>query len=59
MIVQTKPIVQEGNNPPGAEDNYYDEEETLETVLGKVEQTRKIAEYSFRSSFWVKDVNCQ
>lgn len=51
MIVQTKPIVQEGNNPPGTEDNCYDEEETLETVLGKVEQTRKIAEYSFRSSF--------
>ncbi|XP_015761571.1 PREDICTED: nipped-B-like protein isoform X2 [Acropora digitifera] len=36
MIVQTKPIVQEGNNPPGAEDNYYDEEETLETVLAKI-----------------------
>lgn len=41
MIVQAKPIVQEGNNPPGTEANYYDEEETLETVLGKVEQTRK------------------
>ncbi|KAK2556654.1 Nipped-B-like protein B [Acropora cervicornis] len=36
MIVQTKPIVQEGNNPPGTEDNYYDEEETLETVLAKI-----------------------
>lgn len=38
MIVQTKPIVQEGNNLPGTDDNnyYYDEEETLETVLGKV-----------------------